>query len=268
MRSARVATVGLSLTLLACPSELPEETVSAPSRVEAVKPTGNPRVVELDGELYAKDSPSIAPTGSETKVRSPGTGIPDETNGVCRLYAPKFPDPACCAFETGFDQRLAREICGLDVYLGESQRGSCGYFFTSTRDAKASTFRVAPLAADTPRSAADKHAARLARQTKRELAAQRVPGVAGAWTVSFDNLHWAFLPGWNRVRQLSWTDDSCPSGRVNDLVAEVAAAVEPGPDDAKPMLPTARQKPGAAPTPKPAGATAPGGPAAPTPPIP
>lgn len=227
-----------STLLLACPAEIPPE--DPPPGDKVVKLTNDPRVVELDGELYSKDSPSIAETVAPEPTKSLGTGVPDESNGQCRLYAPKLPDPRCCPDEYGFDEKSTREFCGLDVYLGESVRTSCGYFFTSTEVVRNRSFRVARIQGDTPQSAAEGHANRLARQLKKPLKAEAVPGVAGAWVVNHEDMHWGFLPGWEHIRQVSWNDNSCPSGRGYDVLATMAAARQPTPEETRPMTPVAR----------------------------
>lgn len=195
----------------------------------------DPRVVEVEGKLHRHDSTSIPPKNPPppAKVRvGLGSGRPDETNGVCRLYAPKLPEPICCSRNYGLSEARVRELCGHDIYLGESARKSCGYFFIHNMDEPTPTSaRMSFVSAESPAAAAALHDAVNQRRLKRpDFRSTPVPGVEGALWSEDEGYHWAFLPGWDKVRQISWLDGFCSDEAMAKLIAEITQAPQPGPD--------------------------------------
>lgn len=212
--------------LAGCPSDVPTPTRVAPT--EAKADLQDPRVMTLDGEHYARPGKGEhAEPAAPADGRAPGSGATDETNGVCRLFAPKLPDPECCKAEWGFDAMAAAEACGLDVYLGESFQMSCGYYFQDkNRDTR--WFRMSGVPGDTPADAAASHDKKVARLYQDPaFKSVPVPGVPGALWSHKDRLNWAFLPGWSMVRLFTWKDDSCDREQVFELLKTVVAAKQP-----------------------------------------
>ena len=69
-----------------------------------------------------------------------------------------------------------------------------------------------------------------------------VPGVRGAYWSDFEGLHWAFLPGWPRVRLLSWRDTSCPGEGIKKLMSKIIKAKKPTKGTPRPgLIPKARE---------------------------
>jgi len=211
----------------------PSQTNSSPYQ-RKTKPAApqvgvdDPRVVAKDGELYTQKTIERA----EEKLRGSkdptglGSGRPDETNGECRLYAPKLPHPQCCQSEYGFDVDTVREACGYDIYLGESLRFSCGYYFHHDKGPR--WMRLGFLPDETAKVAAEHHDRKMAEALGDSYTASTpVPGVEGAYWSRHDQYRWAFLPGWNKVRQLSWEDVSCTDEGILEVMAQVVGAREP-----------------------------------------
>lgn len=218
-------TAPFAALLLACPQAQPRQDDS-----EAAQPGVGPsdaRVVADTDDLYPGKAPSM-PT-PEPAAATPGTGRPDETNGKCRLYAPELKGPECCEDTLGFDVESARVACNLPVYLGESMHNSCGFHFVREPGTPVSWFRLTTILGDTPQQAADDHV-RLLRRAHPNAEHQPLPGVPGAFWVKQDEYRWAFLPGWKKVRLLSWRDTSCGDEGITTLAQTIAAA----PEGAKP----------------------------------
>lgn len=236
--SAIVALLPLAL-LCACPGEVAK---GKPQIGPQAKPTDDARVVEFGGDLYAKDAKSNPEAESMSQPgATPGSGSPDETNGECRLYAPKLPDPKCCAFETGFDAEAAKRICGHAHYLGESIRMSCGYFFSDESMQSHPSFRASMIKGDSPKKAAEDEAEQLRfRLRKADIKAEPIAGLDGAYMIQNGKFRWAFLPGWSAVRKVSWIDESCPDDEVGELLKIIAAAQQPPDGAERPLIPTAR----------------------------
>lgn len=232
---------GLAL-VLGCPAKVPtpeqEPTWASPS-VGAVA-TDDPRVVRDGDDLYAADSaPRPLPDDP-----APGSGRPDTSNGVCKLYAPKLADPQCCPFETGFDAERIKQICGHALYMGESLQQSCGYFFLhDTQGSAPVSLRGSKITSTEVSAAAADHDLRLGRITNNsEFASVPVPGVEGALWSGADGLHWAFLPGWSTVRMISWADDACPIDKMPEVLGVIAQAKQPPENAPRPdLVPIARQ---------------------------
>lgn len=212
--------------------------------VEPAKP--DPRIAEMNGNLYNAEDlrRNLSSARTEQNGRKPGSGKPDETNGVCRLYSPKLPEPECCAVEYGFDAAEVRRICDFPVYLGESFHYSCGYYFHQRKGTPA-WFRMTFVPGRTPAEAAashDRHLARLSPTGRPPQPSAPVPGVEGAYWSFHDGLAWAFVPGWSRVRQLTWREAFCDRDKVAKIIASLATAKEPPPGAPRESLvPTARR---------------------------
>jgi hypothetical protein len=236
MRSLCLAGIAASVLALGCPAEVERApyrsatpTPPPPVPTPAVEES-DPRVVKEGEDLYAAQAVErtrdAAPEGPAL-----GSGKPDESNGVCRLFAPKLPKPECCTAEVGFDAPMVQEACGLDVYLGESFQASCGYYFHDAAQDEPAWFRMSFVEDATPKIAIDQHVERLRVRQKADVEAKKVPGVEGAWYTTYDGLAWAFVPGWKKVRQLAWRERFCSEEGIMKVIAKVAAAKEPGPRD-------------------------------------
>ncbi len=232
------------LPALGCPAPQPTATKID----DHPDPRADERVAERNGSLYSADDlarnlreanpPAAAP-------QHPGTGKPDESNGVCRLYAPKLENPECCRLEYGFDADVVRRTCGFPIYFGESFHYSCGYYFHRPGGPPA-WFRMTFVPGKTPAEAAashDRHLARLSASGKPAAPSEPVPGVPGAYWSFHDGLAWAFLPGWSKVRQLSWRERNCDRDAMAKVIAAITAAAEPPPDAERlGLVPKARPK--------------------------
>lgn len=239
----------LSLALglcLACPAKVP--TPQAEDKSKPTSPEGvpiadeqDPRLVRDGDDLYALES---APRQPSAPAPAPGSGKPDTTNGVCKLFAPKLPEPECCPFETGFDAEKIKQICGHELYMGESLQQSCGYFFLPDMNGSLPvSIRAAKINQENLAEAVAAHDRRMAKITKNPaFASTPVPGVEGALWSAADGLHWAFIPGWKWVRQVSWADGACPDDKMPEVLALMAAAAEPPAGAPRPMVPEAREQ--------------------------
>ncbi len=232
--------------LLGCPSPTAnpygERQVPPPPQASA----DDPRVATKDGELYTQKTLDRAqersPKGDD-EAGGLGSGRPDETNGQCRLFAPKLPHPQCCEAEFGFDVATVQAACGHTTYLGESFRGSCGYYFH--HDDGPRWFRLSKLPEASPKEAADHHDRKLIESLgDKYTPSTPVPGVEGAYWSRYENYRWAFLPGWDNPRQLSWEDVSCSDEGVIKVMAQIIAA-KPAPPRAErlDLVPKARMEP-------------------------
>jgi hypothetical protein len=227
----RPLALALCVLALGCPAEVehaPRKTATPPPPPPApMVEEDDPRVVKEGEDLYA------AQAVERTREPEPdgpgrGSGKPDESNGVCRLFAPKLPTPECCAAELGFDAQTVQDACGLDAYLGESFQASCGYYFHDPDETEPSWFRMSVVDAATPKDAIDDQVERLrVRHKAKGVEAKKVDGVPGAWWTEHDGLAWAFIPGWNKVRQLAWRDRFCNADGIAKVIAKIAAAKEP-----------------------------------------
>ena len=103
-------------------------------------------------------------------------------------------------------------------------------------------FRTAQVASESVEAAARAHDLKLREVAKNPaFASKPVPGVPGALWSEHDGLHWAFLPGWPRVREVSWRDESCSDEGVVKVLAQLAAATPPPPGARRlGLLPKAR----------------------------
>ncbi len=211
----------------------------------------DPRVVRSSGDLYAVDSPGLPDpdpledgTSSAEDAVLVGVGKPDETNGVCRLFAPEFKKPECCARETGFDASKTAELCGHEHFLGEHFRGDCGYYFLPKPASPHTWIRVGFTAGETAKAAADDRDEFIRRRFRDpDFGSKPVPGVPGAYWAGRDGVKWAHVPGWKNVRRVTWDEQFCSEEAMAKVIAELAAAAEPEEGaDRNALVPTARPK--------------------------
>lgn len=216
-----------------CPAQVDPAATAAKPKPNVID-ENDPRVVRDGEDLYPVESVQRAQERERPSITdevavpiSRGTGRPDESNGVCRLYAPELADPQCCAAEIGFDADVVQRACGLELYLGESHVNSCGYYFHRT-GAEPLWFRGSFVNGATPADAARSHDTRLQRISKNpQFASEPVPGVEGALWSTHQGMRWAFLPGWDRVRLVSWTQEACSDAAVVEVLKQLMTAKQP-----------------------------------------
>lgn len=228
-----------ALLLAACPQANPADP--AAGKV-APAPVVDGRVVADSGDLYPAKGGVVPPT---PPAPSPGTGLTDETNGKCRLFAPELPDPGCCERQLGFDAAAVQAACDLKIYLGESFHGTCGYYFmadATVGGAPTKWFRLSGVVEKTAKEAAEAHDRRTRRLAGFKPSAP-IPGIEGAWWSNQHDLHWAFLPGWSGIRMLTWSDASCSPAGIEEVIRQLIAAPEIAAG-----TPRAAMVPGGAPT--------------------
>ena len=271
MRSPAIARIACVLALapaLGCPAEVETGGVQR-SRSQSVAEVdeNDPRVAKVGEDLYsartleraAQKRRLPAEPGAPGDIREEaedadpppdarpdptappptdgrGSGKPDETNGVCRLYAPKLPNPQCCKQQLGFDVETVQKACGLDLYLGESFRGSCGYHFLA-KDGQPSWFRLSSLAERSVEDAAKTHDRKL-KQRGDYSGSAPVPGIEGATLSKYQQARWAFLPGYGgKVRQLSWSEKFCSDEAMVAVMKQLVAAKPKPPGTKRPLVP-------------------------------
>lgn len=233
-----------ALLALGCPAKAPtpedqqQAANGAPPGVPVVS-EDQPGVVRDGDELYPIESaPNLPP-----EPAAPGSGLPDTSNGVCRLFAPKLPEPACCPTETGFDAELFQAACGLELYLGESLQHSCGYYFLPRVEGSSPrAVRLSQLRATSVEEAAKAHDERIRYRLKQpEFASTPVPGLPEARWSNLNGIYWAFLPGWEMVRLVSWEADLCSEEAMPAALKAIAGAEPPPPGAARQgLVPRAR----------------------------
>jgi len=207
--------VGLAASVLGCTVELERPAPAPAPAVEATRARSvsasrrQPLPVEDRAEPLADGSP-----------RKPGSGRPDETNGVCRLFAPELPEPTCCPVDVGFDPSVAQAACGLSHFLGESQHFTCGHYFNHPRG-ETVWFRSS-IVHGSPQAAAEAQAGELAAALGVTARAEPVPGLAGAVWVHHEETSWAFVPGEGGTRRLTWNTSSCSRSNVVALLVDLA----------------------------------------------
>ena len=227
---AHLLFVGLPvLALLGCPAEV-KDTQAAPRPKAQAQPQvdeSDPRVVKVGEDLYAADAvPELASPDAKAK----GSGKPDESNGFCRLYAPKLPDPHCCLTEYGFDAEATAAACERPLYLGESFQRSCGYFFHDPTSGQPVWFRTSFVDAASPKEAAEAEAARFSARFGADVPVTPMKDTPEAYTLEYNGIGYAYMsgdPGWPKVRRLAWNQDSCAEGGLEKVVAQMATAKAP-----------------------------------------
>lgn len=235
--------LALGFCSFGCPANVPPPSKKSAAIAQKKLDPDDPRIMTVDGDQYRRPSKGEHSEGPQPLPgRNPGSGSPDETNGVCRLFAPKLPEPECCKAEWGFDVETAAKVCGHDVYLGESFYNSCGYYF-HTEEGKPRWFRMSGVPGDSPADAAASHDRKVKRLYEDPgFQSTPVPGVPGALWSSKEGLNWAFIPGWSMVRLFTWRDDSCSRDGVIELLKTAVAAKQPAKGEARRgMIPIARR---------------------------
>ena len=235
----------LCALLFGCPSSSVDPYGEKKAAPQPEVGADDPRVVVKDGELYTQKTIERAEERSPGADDQPGlgSGRPDETNGACRLFAPKVPHPQCCEAELGFDVETVQAACGHEVYLGESFRQSCGYYFHHEEEPR--WFRLSKLTETSAEKAAEHHDRKLSEALGAKYSPSTpVPGVEGAYWSRHEGYRWAFLPGWDHVRQLSWQDTSCSDEGIATVMKQIIAA-KPAPEHAQRLglVPKARMSP-------------------------
>ena len=212
------------LGLLGCPQATqPTPTQQTPP----TPPTDDKRVVADSEDYYPADRGT---PNQHLPPAAPGSGLPDDTNGKCRLFAPELPDPECCARELGFDVAAVKRACGLKLYLGESFHATCGYYFlpdVTAQGVEARWFRLSSAKGATPQEAAathDEYTRKVSRDP--DFTSVPVPGISGAYWSTQDDLHWAFLPGWSTVRQFTWQSDGCSEEGIREVLQQLITTPE------------------------------------------
>lgn len=246
--------------LLGCPVETAPQGAATPVSAQQPELTeADPRVVRRGEDLYpaktleradglkrnpenveAASDPPSALAGSELEPQpntALGSGRADDTNGVCRLYAPELPNPTCCEDNLGFDANLVKEACGLDQYLGESFQSSCGYHFRSKKGAGL-WFRLSHLAEDNVSSAVRTH---YRQSAMRDAPAAVSIGVDGVVLSRYRGLNWAFFGGWDgAVRLLTWRDGTCSRKGLETMLSRLVAAKKPDDKAKRTLVPSAQ----------------------------
>ena len=243
--SSLLLATGLALvatTMLACPAKAPTPQSQARESAGPAKIAGedDPRVVRDTHDLYAVDDAPNPPR----EEPAPGSGRPDTSNGVCKLFAPKLPEPECCPFETGFDADRIKQLCGHALYMGESLQQSCGYYFLPDMAGSLPvSMRGSKVAKAEVRAAVANHDLRIQHHFKDpDFESTPIPGVEGGMWSEKDGVHWAFLPGWSSVRLISWAEEACPIEVMPEVLKLIAEAKEPPENAPRPGLePVARE---------------------------
>jgi hypothetical protein len=222
-----LAILSLGPLLTACPRAVEHPIGRAAPEALPVADDKDPRVARDGEDLYPAAVLERAADGPNEVSAARGSGKPDESNGTCRLYAPKLPDPHCCEVEYGFDSDAVKEACGLQTYLGESFQFTCGYHY-HLPDGHQTWWRMSFVPGKTPKEAAATHDRKL-RQTTRnpDFASVPVPGAPGAYWSTHQDLGWAFVPGWSKVRLLTWKSSACGSDGVATVIGQLIEAEEP-----------------------------------------
>lgn len=244
---AAVPLVALALSMsfsLGCPAKVPtpESEAQAGKHPAGVPVTAedDPRVVRDSEDLYAAEDAPNQPRPAPAL----GSGKPDTSNGECKLFSPKLPEPKCCPFETGFDAEQVRKLCGHALYMGESLQQSCGYYYLPDESGGIPVaLRASKITSESVAEAVASHDARMAKTFKKpDFKSTPVPGVEGAMWSEQDDVHWAFVPGWGSVRLVSWTSDACPIEAMPEVLKIMANAKEVPPHAPRPgLIPVARQ---------------------------
>ncbi|MCR9160534.1 MAG: hypothetical protein ACE37F_27950 [Nannocystaceae bacterium] len=225
---ASILVVSLSaMALLGCPAEV-KDTNAAPAPKPEVPQVdeSDPRVVKVGDDLYAAEAlPEPEPTG-----KAKGSGKPDESNGYCRLYAPKLPEPHCCRTEYGFDAEATGEACGKPLYLGESFQRSCGYFFHDPQSGTPQWFRTSFVQAESPKAAAEAEASRIEARLGGKVTVEPMQDTPEAYMLEYNDIAYAYMsgdPGWPNVRRLAWKTGTCSDEGLEKVVAQMSTAKPP-----------------------------------------
>lgn len=239
-----LSSVGAYLCIFAtgCPSQIEPGRKPPPAAPQPDLDASDTRVVEKNDVLYPADTLKRAEPPKTVTAR--GSGKPDESNGVCRLYAPKHDAPICCPAELGFDAAMVAKTCGFSVYLGESMDRSCGYHFHNDTSAKPVWLRASFVQDATAKEAAETMAA-LQRRRRHDdkYKAEAIKGVKAGYWFRDDGLVWAFIDGWEHTRRLTWRQSFCTDEAMASVLEAMRVAVEPRHEAPRTSLvPVARTK--------------------------
>jgi hypothetical protein len=229
---------------LGCPAKVPTpESEAQAGRSPAGVPVtdaDDPRVVRDSDDLYAAEDAPRPPASTPAL----GSGRPDTSNGVCKLFSPKLPQPECCPQETGFDAERVRLLCGHALYMGESLHQSCGFYYLhDDTGGYPVALRASKINRESVSEAVEAHDQRMAHTFKLpDFKSTPVPGVEGALWSQHDGVHWAFVPGWSMVRMVSWTEDACPIEVMPEVLKLMVEAKEVPAHAPRPgLIPIARE---------------------------
>lgn len=214
----------LASLLAACPQANQADPAAGAA---APTPVSDARVIADSGDLYPAKG-GVPSAKATPPPPSPGTGISDETNGKCRLFAPEMPNPRCCERQLGFDADAVQAACDLKIYLGESFQGTCGYHFVADAAATGMPprwFRLSVVAEKTVQEAAAAHDKRTSK-IDNYVPMAPIPGIDGAMWAEADELHWAYLPGWRQVRMFTWSESSCSPAGIEKILRQLIATPE------------------------------------------
>lgn len=242
---------GLIFVATGCPAQIDVAAAKpAPPAKLAEATEADPRVARDGEDLYpaktlerrdalrGEAGDSAGDSDGESPTAALGSGRPDETNGVCRLYAPKLPEPECCVANLGFDVKVVTEACGLGVYLGESFQASCGHYFHEPNGGTV-WMRISNIAAADVTEAVTNHY----RQAPMRGAAPPTEVVPGVKRSNHQGYNWAFMPGLDgagSVRMLSWKDGTCSDAGLKTVLEKLVAAKKPPKGAARSLVPTAQ----------------------------
>ncbi|MGH1339931.1 MAG: hypothetical protein ACRBN8_00155 [Nannocystales bacterium] len=228
VRIASLGFLGAGLVAtLGCPAEVKDTSPAPAPKAQPQVDESDPRVVKIGDDLYAADA---LPQTSVEDIKGKGSGKPDESNGFCRLYAPKLPEPHCCLNEAGFDAEAAAKSCGKPLYLGESFQRSCGYYFHDGESGKPVWFRASFVDAPSPKEAADTEANRLKLRFGADIEVKQMKNTPGAYTLTYSGISYAWVagdPAWPNVRRLAWNESTCTPEGLEAVVSQMATAKAP-----------------------------------------
>ena len=251
-RNGMLLMLGLAWTA-GCPAQVEDvHALPAPVRPPPQANEADPRVERRGEDLYpaktserhealkrADDGGEPADEGGGDPAKGLGSGRPDETNGVCRLYAPKLPEPACCEAQLGFDVDVVKEACDLPLYMGESFQQSCGYYFLNKGNQQ-QYFRLSAVAEQDVRSAINTHYRQPVMKNAPPAVGMGVPGVLRS---RLNGMNWAYLPGMDdgdSVRLLTWRDGACSEDGLKTIVEKLIAANKPAKGAKRSLVPSAQ----------------------------
>ena len=193
----------------------------------------DPQGVAKDSRFILGRSKSTSVESAESEQPSPpqprlGVGKPDETNGECRLFAKEFKEPTCCPRTYGLGAKEVQEICSGVALLGEHLREGCGYYFLEDASGQVQWLRVSFIAETFPaKEAISMRDAYLKKRTRDpDFASTPIPGVEGGAYNVVNEIGWALLPGWARLRQAGWSEGFC-GDQLPKLLECIATAPEP-----------------------------------------
>lgn len=214
-------------TMLGCPAAVEDTTLAPAPKTEPALDESDPRVVKLGEDLYAAGT---VPQATEEVVKGKGSGKPDESNGFCRLYAPKLPEPHCCLTEYGLDADAAAKSCEKTLYLGESFQRSCGYYFHDGASGEPVWFRTSFVDDASPKEAAEAEANRLRMRFRADIEVKPMVKTPDAYTLEYSGISYAWMagdPAWPNVRRLAWNESTCTPAGLEAVVSQMATAKAP-----------------------------------------